>query len=100
MDVEPRAGNSRRPAVAPPGALHCPASLQHVDFALNTRDILPDDAVQAVLVGRLYDPAAKGPSVVVLRGDRLIDVSSLAATMSDLLENEDPVALLSEVSTG
>jgi fumarylacetoacetate (FAA) hydrolase family protein len=67
---------------------------------LTPHDILPLDASQAVLVGRLYDPEVKGPSVVVLQGDRLVDVSVLAATMTDLLESEDPVALLAGASGG
>ncbi|GGD21618.1 fumarylacetoacetate hydrolase family protein [Aureimonas glaciei] len=61
---------------------------------MTPHDILPHDAAQAVLVGRLYDPEVKGPSVVVLKGDRLVDLSAIAATMADLLEAEDPVALL------
>lgn len=61
---------------------------------MTPHDILPHDAAKAVLVGRLYDPEVKGPSVVVLQGDRLVDMSALAATMADLLEAEDPVALL------
>ena len=67
---------------------------------MTPHDILPLDASQAVLVGRLYDPEVKGPSVVVLQGDRLVDVSALAATMTDLLESEDPVALLAGASGG
>jgi fumarylacetoacetate (FAA) hydrolase family protein len=61
---------------------------------LTPHDILPHDASQAILVGRLYDPEVKGPSVVVLQGDRLVDMSAIAATMADLLEAEDPVSLL------
>lgn len=65
---------------------------------MTPHDILPHDAAKAVLVGRLYDPEMKGPSVVVLQGDRLVDMSALAATMADLLEAEDPVALLASAT--
>lgn len=69
-------------------------------FTLTPNDILPHDASQAVLVGRLYDPEVQGPSVVVLKGDRLVDMSALAATMADLLEAGDPVALLRDATGG
>ncbi|BDA85705.1 fumarylacetoacetate hydrolase [Aureimonas sp. SA4125] len=67
---------------------------------MTPNDILPHDASQAVLVGRLYDPEVQGPSVVVLKGDRLVDMSALAATMADLLEAGDPVALLRDATGG
>ncbi|WP_353213870.1 fumarylacetoacetate hydrolase family protein [Salinisphaera hydrothermalis] len=50
------------------------------------------DRAQGTFVGRVYDPELGGPCVVVLAGDRLADISSSAATVADLLENEDPVA--------
>jgi fumarylacetoacetate (FAA) hydrolase family protein len=51
--------------------------------------ILPADAAAAVLVGRLYDPDVKGPCVVAVRGDELVDVSGAAPTMADLLDRAD-----------
>ncbi|GAA1980638.1 fumarylacetoacetate hydrolase family protein [Microbacterium pumilum] len=53
---------------------------------------LPDDADQALLVGRAWDPAAGGPSVVVVRGADVVDLSSSFATMSTLTEASDPAA--------
>jgi fumarylacetoacetate (FAA) hydrolase family protein len=54
---------------------------------------LPDDHERAVLVGRVWRPDVDGPSVVVLRGDRLLDISAAAPTMRDLCEEPRPAAL-------
>ncbi len=53
--------------------------------------ILPVDADRALLVGRLWKPGV-GPVVVALRADRLVDISSLAPTMSQLLELDQVAA--------
>ncbi|GAA2175561.1 fumarylacetoacetate hydrolase family protein [Agrococcus versicolor] len=55
---------------------------------------LPDDAADAVLVGRVWDPVAGGPSVVAVRDGALVDVSRAFPTMLDLTEAADPVAAL------
>jgi fumarylacetoacetate (FAA) hydrolase family protein len=47
--------------------------------------VLPVDAERALLVGRLWMPGV-GPTVVAVRGSELVDLSSLAPTMSQLLE--------------
>lgn len=52
--------------------------------------ILPEDASEALLVGRVQLPA--GPSVVVLRDGRLHDVSAVFPTTSALAETVDPAA--------
>lgn len=50
---------------------------------------LPQDGV---FVGRIWQPGEKGPSLVVLRDGDLFDLTSKStATMTDLLELEDPV---------
>ncbi len=59
-----------------------------------TAATLPHDAEKAVLAGRLWRPDAQGPSVVVLRGSDLVDVSGSFATMRDLCEAADPAAAL------
>jgi fumarylacetoacetate (FAA) hydrolase family protein len=57
--------------------------------------ILPQDFHQAVLIGRLWLPGS-GPVAVMLQGEKLIDLSSLACTTSGLLERADlPAALQS-----
>jgi fumarylacetoacetate (FAA) hydrolase family protein len=43
-----------------------------------------------VLVGRVWNPGADGPSVVTLRGEELVDISRAAPTMRDLCEADDP----------
>jgi len=51
---------------------------------------LPQDAGEATLVGRVFRPDLDGPSVVVLRGDAVIDITADVMTMRDLCEAEDP----------
>ncbi|MCX5480483.1 fumarylacetoacetate hydrolase family protein [Kaistia geumhonensis] len=51
---------------------------------------LPQDAGEATLVGRVFRPDLDGPSVVVLRGDAVIDITGEVLTMRDLCEAEDP----------
>ena len=57
---------------------------------------LPSNGVAGTLVGRAWLPAAHGlpagPAVVALRADGLHDISDLAATISDLVELDDPAA--------
>ena len=47
---------------------------------------LPDDSDVATLVGRIWRPELDGPSVVVLRGAELVDISAAAPTVRDLCE--------------
>ncbi len=54
---------------------------------------LPEDAREATLVGRVWLPGpVPGPAIVAVREDALWDLSPLAPTMSDLLEEADAVA--------
>lgn len=55
-----------------------------------TVDPRPSDREEAVLVGRVWDPAVAGPCVVAVRGDDLVDISAVAPTMRDLCEAEEP----------
>ena len=62
---------------------------------LSAAAILPEDHRQATLVGRVWLPGKPGgPTVVTLREDKLIDLSKVAATVSDVINAEDPVALI------
>lgn len=54
---------------------------------------LPDDSEAATLAGRIWRPDLDGPSVVVLRGAELVDISAAAPTMRDLCEAPEPAAL-------
>ncbi|MGP1396744.1 MAG: fumarylacetoacetate hydrolase family protein [Inquilinaceae bacterium] len=62
--------------------------------ALLTPDrCLPRDRERAVLVGRAWLPGAPaGPSPIVVRGEKVIDIARLAPTMSTLLDLDDPAA--------
>lgn len=53
---------------------------------LTAQDVLPQDAAQAILVGRVWSEAAGGPCPVLVRGGRLLDLTSLCATVSGLME--------------
>jgi len=50
------------------------------------------EGTDAVLVGRAWSPDARGPSVVVVRGAELVDVTQTFPTVRDLCEQEDPAA--------
>ena len=54
-------------------------------------DMLPADHERATLVGRVM--TGDGPSPVVLRYGRILDVSATAPTMADLIERDDIDAL-------
>ena len=56
--------------------------------------ILPDDAETATLVGRVWLPAADGPSVVAVRDGGIYDVTRWFPTVSALAEEADPAAAL------
>lgn len=53
---------------------------------------LPDDAADAVLVGRIWRPDVSGPSVVVVVDNNVVDITRSAATVRDLCELTDPAA--------
>jgi len=69
----------------------------------NDYHCLPDDAEQALLVGRVWlasgidrDTGRAGPAVVAVRGDELVDLSDHVSTMADLLERDDAAWLVRE----
>ncbi|MEO8668506.1 MAG: fumarylacetoacetate hydrolase family protein [Bauldia sp.] len=59
---------------------------------------LPDDAATATLVGRIWRPDRDGPSVVVVRGSELVDISASAPTVRDLCEAPEPAALAKDLT--
>ncbi|WP_332681413.1 fumarylacetoacetate hydrolase family protein [Bosea sp. (in: a-proteobacteria)] len=63
-------------------------------LSLTPANTLPADAARAALAGRAWRPELGGPSVVVLRGADLVDVSAAFPTMRDLCETADPAAAL------
>lgn len=57
---------------------------------LTPTDTLPQDAPQAVLVGRAWLPGERGgPTLVTVREGALVDLSALAPTMAALLDRPD-----------
>jgi fumarylacetoacetate (FAA) hydrolase family protein len=61
----------------------------------DTSTFLPADGCAGTLVGRAWLPGVvPGPAVVAIRADGVHDLSSVAATMSSLLEHSEPAALV------
>jgi fumarylacetoacetate (FAA) hydrolase family protein len=54
--------------------------------------VLPEDAENALLIGRLWDAETSGPRVVAVRGDDVFDLQHVAGTVSELLQRADPAA--------
>lgn len=63
-----------------------------IDLAVS--ECLPAGAASATLVGRVWEPAEGGPTPVLIREGNVLDLSSLAATTSELLNLPQPVAAL------
>ena len=63
---------------------------------LSAQAILPQDVNDAVLVGRVWSKAMQGPCPVLFRNGKLLDLSSLSATLSGLLERDNLVDLLKD----
>jgi fumarylacetoacetate (FAA) hydrolase family protein len=58
----------------------------------NSGGVLPDDAAQSLLVGRIWDVETGGPLVVAVAGEDVFCLQQLAGTVSELLERPDLVA--------
>jgi fumarylacetoacetate (FAA) hydrolase family protein len=67
-------------------------------LSLNAAAILPDDGEAGALVGRIWLPAASGPSVVAIRKTGVFDITSRYPTVSALVEQADPAAALRAVA--
>ena len=51
--------------------------------------ILPLDADEALLVGRVWDPRSGGPRVVSVRGGQIYDLTDTVTTVSELMDRAD-----------
>ena len=65
-------------------------------MTLSVGSMLPEDAGSALLVGRLWDPETAGPRPVLVDGDSLVDLFGHAATVSELINGDEPAALLEQ----
>ena len=63
-------------------------------ISLDSANVLPQDAADATLVARVFDPSAGGPSVVAIRGEEVVDLSPLTPTVSSLLVMRSPPSAL------
>ena len=70
-----------------------PAAAPARDMRLAAARVLPDDGCAGMLVGRIWSPGERpGPSVAAIRDDGVFDLSADFATMSTLLDADDPAA--------
>jgi fumarylacetoacetate (FAA) hydrolase family protein len=57
---------------------------------LSAAALLPADVHEAILVGRIWrNTALPGPSVVIVRGGEVFDITPAVGTVADLLERPD-----------
>jgi fumarylacetoacetate (FAA) hydrolase family protein len=63
-------------------------------ISLSAATILPEDQAAGALVGRVWLPAASGPSVVAIRDSGVYDITSHYPTVSSLAEQANPAAAL------
>ncbi|MEU8279831.1 fumarylacetoacetate hydrolase family protein [Microbispora bryophytorum] len=68
-----------------------------VDWFGTAADALPDDAEDSVLIGRIWDPVAGGPSPVVVRDGDVLDISADFPTIRDVCELPEPAAVVSRL---
>ncbi|WP_029620116.1 fumarylacetoacetate hydrolase family protein [Pseudorhizobium marinum] len=73
-------------------------NLVNSENVLSAQMILPQDVSDALLVGRVWSKDAGGPCPVLLKNDRLLDLSSLSPTLSGVLEIEDLTTRLEDTS--
>ena len=64
------------------------------------RPVLPQDAADATLAGRVWRPDISGPSVVAIRDNAVWDVSRTIPTVRDLCEAPDPASALRSATGG
>jgi fumarylacetoacetate (FAA) hydrolase family protein len=67
--------------------------------ALEPARALPEDASNALLISRLWQPGV-GPTPVALRGDVLVDLSRLAPTVSQLFELDEAARMVAGALPG
>ncbi|WP_426125901.1 fumarylacetoacetate hydrolase family protein [Pararhizobium sp. PWRC1-1] len=73
---------------------------RHLNFerVLRAESILPTDAADALLIGRVWSKANAGPCPVMISGSRVLDLTGIAATTSRLLETDSLADILRKAS--
>lgn len=61
---------------------------------MDTHQFLPTDKFSGTLIGRAWIPAVQGPSPVLVTADGVLDLSTIAPTVADLLEDGFSTATL------
>lgn len=61
---------------------------------LDAASLLPEDAAEAALCGRVWRPSLGGPAVAAVRPEGLFDISAAFPTVSSLAAEADPAAAL------
>jgi fumarylacetoacetate (FAA) hydrolase family protein len=69
-----------------------------LSLSLEAKRFLPDDGYAGTLVGRAWRPDVQGPSVVAIREHGVYDLSAEFATVSTLLDSEEPARRLREAT--
>jgi len=67
------------------------------DWYGTAAEALPDDAGSSILVGRIWDPAVRGPSPVVVRDGDVFDISAHFPTVRDICELLEPAGVVAEL---
>ncbi|WP_031037371.1 fumarylacetoacetate hydrolase family protein [Streptomyces sp. NRRL F-5650] len=67
---------------------------------LTTGSVLPEDTDRAALVARVHAPEHDGPCVAAVRGERVVDLTGVVPTVSDLMERDDAAAVVREAGGG
>jgi fumarylacetoacetate (FAA) hydrolase family protein len=82
----------------PSGTASTSTDWNGTDWTGGVAAALPEDGYAGTLLGRVWNPAAGGPSVVAVREDGVFDVTGTFATVRDLVETDAPAAALSAVA--
>ncbi|MGC5615102.1 fumarylacetoacetate hydrolase family protein [Georgenia sp. Z1491] len=69
------------------------------DPRAQSAQVLPTDAADPTLVGRIWVPGA-GPRLVAVAGDALVDVTALGPTMTELVQESDPASRVRAILAG
>ncbi|MGK3955412.1 fumarylacetoacetate hydrolase family protein [Arthrobacter sp. R4] len=61
---------------------------------MTSRQMVPTDSQEAVLIGRVWDPASGGPRVVCVRSEDVFDLTPEVRTVAELMDHENPLELV------